>query len=470
MLFCFFHNCYICTTISTKMPATSSPILTVPRHREVFNLFRFVQNPIPILNGYLEQYGPTYRFHMGLVKEGIVTTNPAFIRHILQKNNRNYPKSDIQKGKLGYFVGQGLLTSDGAYWLQQRRLIQPGFHREKLRALTAIMQTVIDEFMEDFDRLEAKGRNFDMYEKMMQLAFRVVARSLFSTSVTEEELAVLSKNVTEIQAFLIRWIRQPFLAPWFQLSGQKQKARRLADESDVLILKFIADRRNNDEQYNDLLDMLLAARYEDTGEGMTDKQLLDESLILFVAGHETTANALAWTWYLLARHPWATERIRAELAALGGKPPDFEDLPRLAYMKQVIEESMRLFPPAWITDRIAAEEDAFEGISIAKGTLMVPYIYGVHHQALLWPNPEQFDPERFAPGCREKLPPFAYMPFGGGPRLCIGNNFAIMEMQLVLATMLRRYDVQLVDNQEVELLPLVTLRPKYGIRMQLKKR
>ena len=448
----------------------NTDIPTIPRLRETFNIFRFVKNPIPILNSYLNDYGDTYRFHMGLIQEGIVTTNPAFIRYILQQNNRNYAKSDIQKDKLGYFVGNGLLTADGPYWLQQRRLIQPGFHRDRLQALTAIIQSVIDEFMNDLDQLARSNTPFDIYEKMMELAFRIVARSLFSTSVNEEELGLLSTNITKIQAFLIRWIRQPFLVPWFRLTGAKKQARQLADDSDKLILRFIRERRASGIQHDDLLDMLLAARYEDTGEGMTDKQLLDESLILFVAGHETTANALAWTWYLLCQHPVAVAKVRAELAQLNGQNPNFADLPKLTYMRQVIEESMRLYPPAWITDRIAIQADEFEGITIPKGTLVVPYIYGVHHHAGLWPKPELFEPERFNKEANAEREPFAYMPFGGGPRLCIGNNFAMMEMQLVLATMLNRYDVQLIEDQQIELMPMVTLRPRYGIQIRLSKR
>jgi cytochrome P450 len=217
--------------------------------------------------------------------------------------------------------------------------------------------------------------------------------------------------------------------------------------------------------------MLLDARYEDTGEGMNDQQLFEECAILFVAGHETSANALAWTWYLLAQHPDVVQKAREELATvLGDRQPTFEELPKLEYLSQIIEESMRVYPPAWITDRIAAEDDEWNGIKIAKGVVVVTYFYGAHHSPNYWQNPEQFDPERFSKENKKQHIPFAYSPFGGGPRLCIGNNFAIMEMQLVLATMLRAYNFELIPNQTVIPQPLITLRPKTGIWMNWHKK
>ena len=215
--------------------------------------------------------------------------------------------------------------------------------------------------------------------------------------------------------------------------------------------------------------MLLDVRYEDTGEPMTDRQLLDESKIIFVAGHETTANALAWTWYLLSRHPEVVVRIREELERVtGGNNPGFDDLHRLEYTASVIEESMRLYPPAWITDRQANEADEVGDLKIPKDAIVVPFIYGVHRSERLWEDPEAFNPDRFAKEEKSRMPAYSYMPFGGGPRLCIGNSFAMMEMQMILATILRRFDIELVPDQTIEAQPLVTLRPRYGIRMRFK--
>lgn len=217
--------------------------------------------------------------------------------------------------------------------------------------------------------------------------------------------------------------------------------------------------------------MLLETRYEDTGEGMTDQQLLEESLILFVAGHETSANALAWTWYILCQHPEVVEKIRAEIkTVLGDQTPTFETITQLEYLHQVIQESMRLYPPAWITDRIPIEDDECEGHFLPKDKIVGIYIYGVHHSPLYWPDPEKFDPARFTKEEIKNRPAYAYLPFGGGPRFCIGSNFAMMEMQLILSRMIQRFDIELVPDQMIELSPLITLRPKNGIHVQVKQR
>jgi len=445
---------------------TKSHIHQIPRHRAILNTFRFVRDPIGLINESIDKFGPTFYTYVGGLHHGVVTIEPELIQHVLQKNHRNYLKSPMHFDKVSHFLGNGLLTSEGDYWLRQRRLIQPGFHRAKLEALTVIMQQVIDRFLERFDAEIAQESTIDIAQKMMEVAFSVVANSLFSTNIDERELVRLSQLLTDLQEFIIRQIRQPYLVPWFKLSGIMRHHEQMAAEFQQIVLDIIKDRRQSDEQHDDLLQMLLDARYEDTGEGMTDEQLFAESAIMFVAGHETSANALAWTWYLLAQHPEVVTKARAELdTVLGERKPTFADLPKLTYLTQIIEESMRLYPPAWLTDRIAAQDDEFQGVKIPKGTVVVTYFYGTHHAPDLWKNPEHFNPDRFAKDRKKQQAPFAYVPFGGGPRLCIGNNFAIMEMQLILAAMLRRYEFGLIDNQQVEMLPLITLRPKSGIWM-----
>jgi cytochrome P450 len=442
-------------------------IPAVPRFKTILNSARFVRNPISVLSENTENYGATYHTYIGGVFPAILSTDAGFIQHVLQKNHRNYKKSPIHFEKLGHFLGNGLLTSDGEYWLRQRRLIQPGFHRDRLAGLTDIMNGVLDDFIASFDRRIAQRQPIDISENMLEVAFRIIARSLFSTDVGEEELEKLSGNITRIQEFLARQIRQPFKEGWFRLSGQVRRHEKLAAESDEIILKYIRERKESGNKQDDLLQMLLDARYEDTGEGMNEKQLLDETLILFVAGHETSANALTWTWYLLSQHPEAVVKIRREIVEkIGDRPPEFADLPKLEYLTQVIEESMRLYPPAWITDRVAVDDDQYNGIDIPKGIAVVTYIYGAHHSPDYWPEPEKFIPERFSKENKKKQAPFSYLPFGGGPRLCIGNNFAMMEMQLALARLVPRYDFRLVEGQSVELQPLITLRPKDGIRMR----
>lgn len=450
---------------------TKSPIHHVPRYRALLNTLRFVRDPIGVIGQTTEKLGPTFYTYLGGIHRGIITIEPAFIQHVLQKNHRKYRKSPMHFDKLAHFLGYGLLTSEGDYWLRQRRLIQPSFHRTRLAALTNIMQQAIDDFIIKFDNTIQAEKPVNIATHMMELAFDVVARSLFSTNLAEADSKRIAHNITVLQEFIIRQIRQPYLNWWRETSGSLKHHEALSEEFRQIILKIIQQRRESNETQDDLLQMLLDARYEDTDEGMTDQQLFEECAIIFVAGHETSANALAWTWYLLAQHPDIVQKTRIELnTVLENRKPTFEDLPKLEYLTQVIEESMRLYPPAWITDRVAAEDDEWNGIPIPKGTVVVTYFYGSHHSSDLWEEPERFNPDRFSKENKKLHTPFAYSPFGGGPRLCIGNNFAIMEMQLVLATLLRRYDFELIPNQKVESQPLITLRPKNGIFMKWQRK
>jgi cytochrome P450 len=444
---------------------------SIPRSRSLLNSVRFLRNPLEVISENLRQYGDTYTFHLGGIQKGMMTANPEIIQHILQKNHRNYRKSPIHFDKLARFLGNGLLTSDGEYWLRQRRLIQPGFHRTRLAALTQTMNAEIAAFLERTAQTTGAQGEVDMSRTMMELAFRVVARSLFSADLPEERLLQLAQQITTLQAFIIRLIRQPYLEWWFNLSGATARHRHLSGGARSTVTELIRQRRQNQEQHDDLLQMLLDARYEDTGEGMSEKQLIDESLILFVAGHETSANALAWTCYLLSQHPESVEQLRAEHeAVLGERLPEFADLPRLEYTLQVIEEAMRLYPPAWITDRVAIADDEVDGVRIEAGSMIALSIYGAHHSAALWDAPEAFRPERFSKENKPKRHPYAYLPFGGGPRLCIGNSFALMEMQLILVQLLRRFDFELSPGQEIEPQALITLRPKNGLLMRLSRR
>lgn len=242
----------------------------------------------------------------------------------------------------------------------------------------------------------------------------------------------------------------------------------MARQAQDLQRQLIAKRRASGIQRDDLMQMLLDSRYEDTEEGMTDQQLIDEAAILFVAGHETSANTLSWTLYLLAQHPDVLKKVKAELNTVcPGRAPTFAELRQLTYLTQVINESMRLYPPAWITDRVPLEDDQVNGITIPKGTMVSVFIYGLHHQKESWNEPEVFRPERFNNENRKNRPPFSFMPFGGGPRLCIGNNFAMMEIQLVLAAVLRRFKIRINTDYPISVKPLITLRPANGIRMYL---
>jgi cytochrome P450 len=287
---------------------------------------------------------------------------------------------------------------------------------------------------------------------------------LFGTEVSEEILNLLSRNITLVQSFVTRRIRQPYLHHWFNISGAMRRHDQISQESRDALLEIIRDRKTHDGEQHDLLDLLLTSRYEDTGEPMTEAQILDESLILFVAGHETSANAITWCLYLLSQHPEWYQAVRDEVMSAG---TTFQDLMQLQVTRRVIDETMRLYPPAWIIDRVSVGEDEILGYQYPGGTFTIQYIYGVHHDPDLWPNPEHFDPTRFEPERIKDQVPYSYLPFGGGPRLCIGNQFAMMEMLLVVSYVVRHYTLDLVGDHPV-VQPLVTLRPKGDVMMELK--
>ncbi|MEL6659813.1 MAG: cytochrome P450 [Bacteroidota bacterium] len=442
---------------------------TVSRRTSLPTTLSFAHDPIGGLTRFGQDFGSNYYLYVGGVEKSLITTDPKVAQHVLQRNHRAYEKSPLQTEQVSRYVGKGLLTNTGASWLRQRRLIQPGFHRQRLEALTQIMQSVIDQEGERLaSRLKKAGPQVDMYDEMLNIAFRVVARAIFSEDINEDELVDFGDKITQIQEHVIREVRLPFLRWFFKISGKQARYLKLSQDILNTQRQFINRRKEAKITRDDLLQMLLDSRYEDTGLPMEEQQLIEETGILFVAGHETSANALSWTFYLLAQHPEVLEQVKAELDRIcPGRPPSFQELRQLTYLTQVINESMRLYPPAWITDRVALEDDQVGDLEIPKGTIVVPFIYGIHHETQLWDEPEKFRPERFSAEQQKNHPPFSFIPFGGGPRLCIGNSFAMMEMQLLLASWLRRFSFQLAPNQSIRAKALITLRPEPGVHMYL---
>ncbi|MFD1874747.1 cytochrome P450 [Hymenobacter bucti] len=462
-------------------PTTPATWPQVPRWLTLRQSLRMARDPVGNLNKVLAAYGDTVHLYLGGVKPSIVTRDPALVQHVLQKNHRRYHKSDLTHGLLRY-LGKGLLTNEGADWLRQRRLIQPGFHRQRLAGLTRLMRVAADEWVAELDALGAAtgaAVEVDAHAAMTRVAFRIVARSVFGNSLGDAELVQLSDWLTAIQLFYVTTIRQPYLLPVQHLRGRYRHHDDLAQRLRELVRAAIGRHRATQAAApadaappDDLLQMLLDARYEDNGEAMTEHQLVDELNILLVAGHETSANALAWAFYLLARHPAAQDQLVAEIERElpAGQAVEFADLPRLPYALQVVQEAMRLYPPAWIIDRVATEDDEFQGVRIPKGSVFSLYVYGVHHHAGLWPAAEEFRPERFAPDAQPALPTYGYLPFGGGPRLCVGSHFALTELQLVLIQTLRRYRVLPTTATPPGMNPLVTLRPAGELRLRFERR
>ena len=422
--------------------------------RFLFNAESIRKNPIPFHKRYFDQFGDTFSLKIGKTKHVILSRDNVVAEYILQKNQKNFQKSELQTKFISKYLGQGLLTANGDFWLKQRRLIQPAFHKQKMNQLVQNMERTINSELKELP----EGKSVALFPIMNQLAFNVVAKSLFHISATEEKMNRLKQVIHEVQEFLIKEIRLPYKAFWFRITGQVKKHLQLAMETDAIIKEIVEERIQSGEKQNDLLDMLLETRYEDTGEGMSIQQLIDEIKILFIAGHETSANAMTFTLHLLGNHPEIQQKVFEELTEIQSQTDDVvEQLQKMAYTNAVINESMRLFPPAWITDRENIEDDEFLGYHIKDKTLIGVSFYEIHRNPKYWKKPEEFDPERFL-GEQKKESYKYFYPFGAGPRMCIGLGFAMYEMSLTLSYIVKNYQVH-SQKKEIELNPLITLKP-----------
>jgi cytochrome P450 len=442
---------------------TSTSIPVVSRFRSFADSAAMARNPVPVLSKYNETYGDTFRFYLGGLKEAIVTIDPAVIQHVLKTNADNYHKSEIQVKRMGHFLGKGLLTTEGEAWRNQRRLIQKGFGPKQLDALSAIMQDSVADSLRDFDSKIHDGP-VDIYPHLMKITFSMVARSLFGARLKDEDIDLVSHTICTVQEFIVRQTLQPYLNPWFAATGELRKHEEMRTRADAVLLEYIKKRRN-EPPCHDLLQTLMDARYSD-GEGMSDELVLSESMQLLVAGHETSSNGLSWLLYLLSSRPDCLERVRQEIdSVLGDAPLNHSDVPKLEFTTQVIQEGLRLYPPFWMIDRMAVADDRVGDIAIPAGSTVIVYVYGAHHTPRYWRDPETFDTDRFIKGTEKQRTPFTYLPFGGGPRGCIGNHYAMLQILMILSDLLRKYDFQLAPGQTIKARPMVILRPKHGIRM-----
>ncbi|MCM5661881.1 cytochrome P450 [Galbibacter mesophilus] len=426
----------------------------VPQWRVILNAQRILKNPISFHQEIFEELGDNFMVKTPAGKPVVFTRTPQIIRHVLQKNHANYKKSTLQTEDLANYIGNGLLTAEGEHWLVHRRMIQPGFHKKKLVGLLGIMHEAIQNEL----RQITPESNFDVYSLMGDLAFQVVAKSLFSRSDIRESMAKLQKITEDNQQMVIKEMRQPYLQWWFALSGMKNRHLKFAADGRQILNTIIEERITSAHKKNDLLDMLLEATYED-GSHMSRQQLIDEVLILFTAGHETTANTLSFTLYLLAKNPGAQEKIYQEIKELDFHQENlYEIIGKLPFTKACLEESMRLFPPVYIIDRVAKDDDEVANQEIKKDTLMLLSIFELHRNKDFWEQPDDFHPERFLKMDKKEYSEY-YYPFGAGPRMCVGNNFAMFEMLLVLAEIFKKYTVS-TEMDNMELNPLISLKPK----------
>jgi cytochrome P450 len=438
-----------------------------PRGRFLLgNLLEFRKDVLKLLLDSQRAFGDVVRFRLGPIIVHLVN-HPDHIRHVLLTRHDIYNKDTRSSAKIRSITGEGLLTSNGAFWLRQRRLMQPTFSPQRLSRFVGVMAESTTQMLERWTKRVEKDRPLDIASEMMALTFTIVGKALFGADLGGEAEMVERASTQTLEYTWRRLEKLVELPEWFP-SLANWRFRRSLQALDRVVHRLISERRQSGEAANDLLALLLARCDEETGQRMSDEQLRNETLTLLLAGHETTANALSWTWYLLANHPALRRRLAAEVAeVLGDRIPVAEDLPWLAYTAMVFKEAMRLYPPIWIMERRALMEDTIGGYIIPAGSSVVISPYVTHRDPRLWEDPERFDPERFAPQAVEGRDPQCYIPFGLGQRLCIGNHFALMEAQIVLALVVRAFSLDLVAGHPVEPKPGITLRLSQGLRMIL---
>ncbi len=438
------------------------------------NLPQFSEDEPTFLLENVKKYGDIVYFRLAHVHTYLLG-HPDLIREVLVTQRHKFEKAPLDKQILGKFLGNGLLTSDGDFHRRQRRLAQPAFHSKRIHNYAEVMVDYANQLM---DGWEGKA-TVDITEEMMHLTMLIVSKTLFDAdgiTGSGDTAAAISNAMHNLQAVSNRDYQRGFSLPNWVPTADNRLRNKAAAQFNQVMDQIIAERRKTAvngqvADTGDLLSMLMLSVDED-GEFMDDKQLRDEVATLFAAGHETTSNALSWTWYLLSQHPEVEAKLHAELdSVLAGRQPTLADLPNLPYSLQIIKESMRLYPPAWILNgRLALEDAEIGGYTIPKGSTVFVSPYVMHHLPQYFDDPEAFKPERFTPQFEKSLPKFAYMPFGGGVRICIGNAFAMMEAQLILATIAQKYQLALAQTDPVRYNAQITLTPENGIQMQMTER
>jgi len=400
--------------------------------------------------------------------------HPDDIQRVLVNNVDNYTKDSPGYDRLKRMLGQGLVTSQGDLWKRQRRIANPAFRRGCVSGFAGTMGRAVGDCADRLAGAAAGGEVVDMAEEMTDLTLRIAGETLFGMDISGESDRI-GGALTEAMSWYAEVVGSAF--PFLDKlpTPRNLRFKRSVATLDAMVREMIAERRAEEEHRLDLLGMFMAARDEETGEGMTDEQLRDEVLTMLLAGHETTANALAWTLYLLSQNPEVASRLEAEVDGLGGRAPTMADMVKLAYTEQVIKESLRLYPPVWAMGRRVREDDVLGGCAIPAGSVVYISQYAVHRHPDFWVDPERFDPERFAGGKPvgpggEKLPQFAWFPFSGGRRKCIGDRFAMMEAVILLSVLTQRYRFSLAPGEAVAPEPTITLRPKGGLKMTLRAR
>ena len=422
------------------------------------NLRAFRRDVLGLMLESSREYGDVVRFHIGPFVVHLLN-HPDHVEHVLQSHARNYDKATRSSAKIRAISGDSLLTSNGELWQRQRRLMQPSFHRQRIAGLAGQMISFTGAMLAQWQANIANSEPLELASEMMRLTYAIVGNTLLGADVGEDSRAVESAMEKMLTHTFRRWGNLIDL-PAFVPTPGNLRFRRALQTVDEIVHRIIAEHRSGKGANTDLLGMLLDVRDEDGGPGLSDAELRNETITFLLAGHETTANALAWIFYLLSQNPDAERQLRAEVSAvLGERPPTVADFPQLKFTTMVIQEAMRLYPPIWAIERRAIAEDAIGGFLVPAGSSIVISPYVLHRNENFWPRAERFEPERFA------TRPRAYLPFGSGPRFCIGNEFAMMEARLIVPMVIQSCRLELVPGHPVEPQPSITLRPKNGLRM-----
>ena len=416
------------------------------------NLREMVRNPLQFFQSIASRYGDIVCYRPA-PEPAYLINHPDYICHVLVDNNRNYSKATSSNLLFKKVIGEGLLTSESETWRKQRRMMQPTFHHTRIEQLDGLIVEVTQSMLGRWQAVFESNQPLDIAREMAALTLTVTTRSLFGVDLGDEV-----REVGEIINSAAKYLEKPSDPHMVQ---SKQEFGEVVD-------RIIQQRRKNFKDGGDLLSSMILARDENTGVVMDDEQLRNQVMTLLLAGYETTASTLTWTWYLLSQNPWAVERLRTEVReTLNGRAPQYSDLERLPYIGMVLDESLRLFPTAWTLGRRAIGEDEIGGYHVPANTVIAICIYTLHRHPGFWDDPDAFDPERFSPENIKKHNKYAYIPFGAGPRQCIGNNFGLMEAALVMACILQRFELHLMPGVDVQPQALFVLRPSRDMMMSL---
>lgn len=431
------------------------------------NLREFRRDVLGLVTRSTAEHGDIVRCRLGPHVVHLLN-HPEHAAHVLQRHSDNYDKATRSSASIAAVTGESLLTGNGDFWRRQRRMDQPAFHHARIAGFADKMTDCADAMLRRWETRAAAGTPLDIATEMARVTYSIVGSTLFSID-TAPDTETIENAMRVMLPHLFRRLGQAVPPPaWFPTPANLRFRRSLA-AVDRVVYRIIAGHHEalrGGQPDNDLLTLLMEARDPDSGAALSDTQLRNETITFLLAGHETTANALTWTFHLISRHPAVEEKLLAEIrAVLGDRTPRMDDLPQLVFTKQVIQESMRLHPPIWIIERRAIREDRIAGYHIPAGSSVVISPYALHRHPEFWNDPERFDPSRF-----EERPSAAYLPFGAGPRFCIGQEFAMLEARLITAMVLRQWSLRTLPGHPVDAMPDITLRPRHGMMMELRRR